>query len=70
MEARTTLRRSAVSMRMFAVIAAVLAAFMLGAGGGYIAKALSASSAPATHYSAPGNVNAPAPAVRGAPVPI
>jgi hypothetical protein len=34
MEARTMLRRSAVSMRMFVVIAAVLAAFILGAGGG------------------------------------
>jgi hypothetical protein len=58
-------------MRMFLVVAAVLAAFILGATGGFLAKALTTSSAPATHYSVPGNVNAPAPAVRGgAPVAI
>ena len=72
MEARTTLRGSAVSMRMFVMIAAVLAALILGVAGGYFAKALTTSTSPSTHYSYPnGNVNAPAPAVRGgAPVAI
>ncbi len=45
MEARTELHGSGISKRMVAVVVAVLAAFLLGAGGGYAAKTLSLPSA-------------------------
>jgi hypothetical protein len=41
MEARTALRGSGISRRTVAVAIAVLAAFLLGAAGGYVAKAVS-----------------------------
>jgi hypothetical protein len=41
MEARTALRGSGISRRTVAVAIAVLAAFVLGAAGGYIAKTVS-----------------------------
>ena len=66
MEARTQFRGSSVSPRMLLVIAAVLVAFILGAGGGYITKALSVSSTPSTYHSVPGGtVDGPAPRPQG-----
>jgi hypothetical protein len=41
MEASSALRGSGISKRMVAFVIVVLAAFMLGAGGGYAAKTLS-----------------------------
>lgn len=47
MEARTAFDGSAISKRMAAVVVAVLAAFMLGGIGGYLAKTLSLPTLPA-----------------------
>lgn len=53
MEARTVFRGSAISKRMVAVVVAVLATFMLGGVGGYLAKTLSLpASAVAAHIVA------------------
>jgi hypothetical protein len=56
MEARAAFRGSASSTNMVAIVAAVLAAFLLGAVGGYFVKTLSlpaaAASAVATHIVA------------------
>ncbi len=46
MEARIALRASAISRSTAAVVAAVLAAFVLGGTGGYLLKALSLPVAP------------------------
>jgi hypothetical protein len=50
MEARTTVRGSAISKGMVAVVIAVLAAFVLGALGGYAAKTMSLPAATATGH--------------------
>jgi hypothetical protein len=50
MEARTAFRGSAISRSMGAVIAAVVAAFLLGALGGYAAKTLSLPVATSTAH--------------------
>ncbi len=41
MEARTACRRSAIFKNMVAIIAAIVAVFMVGATGGYLVKTLS-----------------------------
>src|SRR6266852_7977877 len=41
MEARTTCRRSAIFKNIVAIIAAIVAVFMVGATGGYLVKTLS-----------------------------
>jgi hypothetical protein len=46
MEARTTLRGTGFPRGMVAVVLAVLAAFLLGGAGGYVAKTLSLPAAP------------------------
>lgn len=52
MEARTAFRTSAVSRGLVAVVVLVLAALMLGAAGGYLAKSLSLPvKAPAAHVT-------------------
>ena len=45
MEARTALRGSGISKRVVAIVIAVLAAFVLGAAGGYVAKTVSLPAA-------------------------
>jgi cell division protein FtsN len=53
MEARRAFRGSAISRNMVAIVAAVLAAFLLGATGGYLARTLSLPvAATATHVLA------------------
>lgn len=63
MEARTAFRGSGISKSMVAIVAAVLAAFALGSTGGYFAKSLSETAAPASaHVAAAQTIQAPAPA--------
>lgn len=50
METRTALRGSAISKSKVAVVAAVLAAFMLGGTGGYLIKTLTLPAATAAQH--------------------
>jgi hypothetical protein len=56
MEARTALRGSGISRRMVAVAIAVLAAFVLGAAGGYVAKTVSLQIASAPSHIVAGQI--------------
>jgi hypothetical protein len=58
MESRTVFSASAISRSIVAVVAAVLAAFILGATGGYLAKSLSLPVAPPTAHVAAGQTTA------------
>ena len=57
-ETRTALRGPGISRRMVAVVIAVLAAFALGAAGGYAAKTLSLPVASAALHIVPGQSGA------------
>jgi hypothetical protein len=52
MEARATFRESAVSKNVVAVVIGLVAAFLLGGAGGYLAKGLSLPSASAAGHTA------------------
>jgi hypothetical protein len=57
-EARTTLRGTGFPKGMVAVVVAVLAAFLLGGAGGYVAKTLSLPAAPAPAHIVAGQPGA------------
>jgi hypothetical protein len=56
MEATTALRGPRISRRMVAVVIAVLAAFVLGAAGGYVAKTVSLQTPGAASHIVAGQI--------------